>query len=384
MRAKQITNVADARRFARRALPRVVFDYIDGAADDERTMHANESAFDDVALVPRMAVGGETPDLTTSVLGTSLSLPVLLAPCGLVRLMHPDGAVGVARAAAHAGTVSVLSTVAGSPVDEVAPAAPGLLWFQLYAPGGRRGAEPLLAKVAEAGVEVLVVTVDTPALGNRERDRRNGVASPLRIDARNAARLGPQILARPGWVYAMARSGIRFSPAHSVDGFSMLSMASSPFRWDDIAWLREQWPGKLVVKGVVAAADAAAAAERGADAVVVSNHGGRQLDGSVATLHALPAVVAAVGTRVEVLFDGGIRRGTHVAKALALGATAVMIGRPYLWGLAAGGEAGVAQVLASLRRELAQTLLLAGCPSVGDLDRSWITPAGFVGGLPET
>lgn len=382
MRAERITNVADARRLARRALPRVVFDYIDGAADDERTMHANEAAFDEVALVPRMAVGGDAPDLTTSVLGTSLSFPVVLAPCGLVRLMHPDGAVGVARAAARAGTVSVLSTVAGTPVGEVAPAAPGSLWFQLYAPGGRVGAEPLLAQVADAGVEVLVVTVDTPALGNRERDRRNGVSSPLRIDARNAARLGPQILTRPGWAYAMARSGIHFSPAHSVDGFSMLSMASSPFRWDDIAWLRDRWPGKLVVKGVVAVADAVAAAERGADAVVVSNHGGRQLDGSLATLHALPAVVTAVGSRLDVLFDGGIRRGTHVAKALALGARAVMIGRPYLWGLAAGGEAGVAQVLRALRRELIQTLVLAGCPSIGELDRSWITPVGFVGGLP--
>ncbi len=202
-------NVADARRIAKRTLPSVVFDYIDGAADDERTMRQNEAAFADLTFRPRMGMGAPPPELATTVLGTPLSLPVMLAPTGLIRLMHPDGAAGAARAAASRGTLSVLSTVAGSSIDEVAPAAPGRVWFQLYAAGGRPDAARLLAKVEQAGVEVLVVTIDTPALGNRERDRRHGVTVPLRLDARNAVRLGPQVLLKPLWTARMARDGIR-------------------------------------------------------------------------------------------------------------------------------------------------------------------------------
>lgn len=421
MRLDRIGSVAEARRAAARVLPRVVFDYIDGGADDEVTMHANEAAFADVVFRPRMALDAGAPDLATTVLGRPLALPIMLAPCGLVRLMHPEAGSGVARAAAERGTISVLSTVAGSPVEQVAPAAPGTVWFQLYAAGGRPDAEAMVARVEQAGVDVLVVTVDTPALGNRERDRRHGVGVPLRLDARNGAALGYQVLTRPSWAFRMARDGISFasrpgarkwggpprgapltgnspdltdasglagagglagargpeaagSPDEGAGGRkpSMLSMAASPFLWTDIAWLRDRWKGKLLVKGLLTGDDARRAVETGADAVIVSNHGGRQLDGAPATLAVLPEIVEATGDHAEVLFDGGVRRGAHVVKALALGAKAVFIGRPYLWGLAAGGQAGVERVIDILETEMARTMTLLGCSSVGALGSDWV------------
>jgi isopentenyl diphosphate isomerase/L-lactate dehydrogenase-like FMN-dependent dehydrogenase len=411
VQTSRIVNVSDARRIAKATLPAVVFDYIDGAADDESTMHQNEAAFADVVFRPKMGMGGRPPELATTVLGTSISMPLMLAPTGLVRLMHPHGAAGAARAAAGRGTLSVLSTVAGSPVDEVAPAAPGRLWFQLYAAGGRVEADRLLTKAEQSGVDVLVVTIDTPALGNRERDRRHGVTGPLRLDARSAIHLGPQVLLRPRWTARMARDGVRMfqrqkpasrsttsEPAPSASppsqgaagaavtgpagpeapageepsGFGMLSMVASPFTWSDIEWLRERWQGKLVVKGVLGAGDARRAVEAGSDAVVISNHGGRQLDSAPATLRVLPEVVEAVGGRAEVLLDGGVRRGSDVVKAVALGARAVFIGRPYLYALAAGGEGGVEHLLDLFRADLIRTMVLLGCPSVAELGADYL------------
>lgn len=403
MNLSRIANVSDARRLARRTLPPVVFDYIDGAADDEVTMRENERAFEDVVFRPRMASSVPSPDLSSTALGTAVDLPVLLAPCGLVRAMHPDSGAGVARAAASRGTISVLSTVAGAPVAEVAPAAPGRVWFQLYSAGGRPVAEQLCGAAAEAGVRVLVVTVDTPTLGNRERDVHHGVATPLRIDAHNALRLGPQVLSRPAWAYRMARDGLRILGANrrgptrpqratsaavasglgdrqaQADGAArrMLTMSASPFSWDDIAWMRSVWQGSLVVKGLLSGDDAQKAVDCGADAVIVSNHGGRQLDGAPATLRVLPEVVAAVGgaaSSTEVFLDSGVRRGSHVVKALALGARGVLIGRPYLWGLAAGGQAGVERVLDLLYDEIQRTMVLLGCASLGDLSADWVQP----------
>ena len=409
MDAKRILNVADARRRARRTLPAVVFDYIDGAADDEVTVTANAEALRRVAFRPRMANGRIEPDLSCEVLGTPLALPVLLAPCGLVGMMHPDGAVGVARAAARHGTVSVLSTVAGTAPGVVAERAPGPKWFQLYAPHGPERAAPLVERAAASGYEALVVTVDTPELGNRERDVRNGARNPLRMDARAVAKLGPQILARPGWAVRMARhtrreraaAGIASGsataargaaaptvrsatdagaghaasnavPAGAVGAAGTVAMLASPFSWSDVSWLRGRWDRSLVVKGLLSGDDAARAADAGADAVVVSNHGGRQLDGAPATIDVLPEVVDAVGDRVTVLVDGGIRRGGDVVKALALGASAVMVGRAYLYGLAAAGEAGVDRILDILSGEMVRTMRLLGCASVADLDRSWL------------
>jgi isopentenyl diphosphate isomerase/L-lactate dehydrogenase-like FMN-dependent dehydrogenase len=412
MRLDRIANVPDARRVARRTLPRVVFDYIDGAADDETTMRENEASFNDVVFRPRMGIDVREPDLRTTVLGFPVSMPLLLAPTGLVRIMHPDGAAGAARAASSRGTLSVLSTVAGSPIEEVAAAAPGKVWFQLYASGGRPDADKLLDRAQSAGVEVLVVTIDTPALGNRERDRHHGVSTPLRIDARNAVHLGPQVLLRPGWTIRMARDGVstvrRTRPgsaggasaptrpaagassepaaptaaepnpapeprAHQPIGFSMLKMVASPFSWADIEYLRGRWPGKFVVKGLLTGADAKIAADLGSDGVLISNHGGRQLDGAPATFRVLPEVVDAVGDSAEVFLDSGVRRGSHVIKAVALGARAVFIGRPYLYGLAAGGQAGVEHTLDLFRSEIVRTMVLLGCPAVSDLSPDWVT-----------
>jgi isopentenyl diphosphate isomerase/L-lactate dehydrogenase-like FMN-dependent dehydrogenase len=309
-------------------------------------------------------------------------MPLMLAPCGLVRLMHPDGGTGVARAAASKGTLSVLSTVAGSSLRDVAAAAPGTVWFQLYAAGGKPDAQAHLDRAKRAGVDVLVVTVDTPALGNRERDRGHGVSPPLRIDARSAAHLGPQVLSKPVWTWRMTRDGVSLlkrgpkgaapKPVDSGTGFEVLSMVASPFLWSDIDWMRQQWEGKLVVKGLLTGEDACRAVEVGSDAVIVSNHGGRQLDGAPATLKVLPEIVAAVGGKAEVLFDGGVRRGSHVVKALALGARGVFIGRPYLYGLAAAGQDGVEHVLGLLREEMIRTMVLLGCPSVDQLGPDWV------------
>jgi isopentenyl diphosphate isomerase/L-lactate dehydrogenase-like FMN-dependent dehydrogenase len=398
MNLDRIANVSDARRIAKRTLPGVVFDYIDGAADDETTMRANESSFDDVVFRPRMCLDVRTPDLKTTVLGIPVSMPLLLAPTGLVRIMHPDGAIGAARAAASRGTLSVLSTVAGSPIEDVAPHAPGTVWFQLYASGGRPDADKALDRAEAQGVDVLVVTIDTPALGNRERDRHHGVSSPLRIDARNAVHLGPQVLLRPAWTLRMARDGVstirgarvpgagsnegapakaagavRAARAPQAKGFSMLKMVASPFSWADIAYLRGRWKGKLVVKGLLSGSDARLAADNGADAVIISNHGGRQLDGAPATFRVLPEVAEAVGDRVEVLLDSGVRRGSHVVKAVALGARAVLIGRPYLYALAAGGQPGIEHMLDLFHEEISRTMVLLGCPSVSELSPEWVS-----------
>lgn len=380
--AARLHSVRDARRAARRRVPTVVFDYVDGGADDEVTMRRNAAAFASVTFRPRMAGGPFEPRLETTVLGARVAFPVLLAPCGLVRLLHPDGAAGAARAAAARGTVSVLSTVAGSPVEEVAAAAQVPMWFQLYAAGGLPEADSLCGRALDAGVDVLVVTVDTPALGNRTRDVGNGVAPPLRIDPHNAVPLGVQVLRRPLWAAQLAATGIRLSTrgaGPSGHGSGMLQAVASPFSWDDVAHLRARWPGSLVVKGILTGHDARRAVEVGADAVVVSNHGGRQLDGDPATFDVLPEVVDAAGRDAEVLVDGGIRRGSHVVAALALGARAVMIGRPYLYGLAAAGQVGVERMLEVLETEMRRAMILLGCRSVDDLDPSWLAsdPEGF-------
>ncbi len=373
--ARRLHNVADARRAARRRLPSVVYDYVDGAADDELALWRNEAAFGSVTFRPKMGSGCVSASIASRVLGADVAVPVILAPCGLVRLLHRDGAAGVARAAASRGTVSVLSTVAGSSIEEVTSQTGARVWFQLYASGGIREAEMLCRRASECGVEVLVVTVDIPALGNRERDVRHGVTPPLRVDSHNAVALGVQVFTKPRWAAELAATGLRLarpSARSSGPGDSALQGRASPFSWDDLARLRAVWAGALVVKGVLSGEDGARAVDAGADAIVVSNHGGRQLDNAPATLHALPDVVAEVGGKVDVLVDGGIRRGAHVVAALALGARAVMIGRPYLYGLAAAGEPGVERVVDILASELRRCMVLLGCPSIEDLGPQWL------------
>jgi isopentenyl diphosphate isomerase/L-lactate dehydrogenase-like FMN-dependent dehydrogenase len=355
----------------------VVFDYVDGGAEDERTMKANTDAFAALTFRPHMGTGTTDPSTSVRLFGENLSIPVILAPCGLVRLVHPDGGIGAAGAASSQGTISVLSTVAGAQLEEVAASTSAPMWFQLYA-ADRSVAGDLVERAATAGYKAIVVTVDTPVLGRREREIRNGVQPPLRINPAGAVRLGPQILMKPGWAWRMARSGLRLE---SLGGGrrSLISTTSilSPFRWSDIEWIREQWSGPLLVKGLLTADDAKRAVACGADAVIVSNHGGRQLEGAPATLRALPEVADAVGDTAEVLMVGGVRRGSDVIKAIALGARAVLIGRPYLYGLATGGQGGVEQVLRILRDEMSRTLSLMGCRDVADLDPSWIEKPGW-------
>ena len=378
MTAAAVT-IDDLRRRARRRLPRVVFDYIDGGADAEWTLRENCRVFDDVTFRPRSAVAVPSCDLRTTVLGTRLALPVILAPVGSSRLFWPRGEAVAARVAGATDTIYVLSTLSGTRLEEVRAASTGPSWYQVYLIGGHDVARAAIARARAAGFAALVVTIDTAVAGMRERDVRNGAAELAGGRLRPMLRYLPQLLARPRWLLDVLRDGglMRF-PNVELAGGPMAyaevgaALAASVVCWSDLAWIRDAWGGPIVVKGVLTAEDARRAVDAGAAAVVVSNHGGRQLDGVAPTLRALPEVVAAVGDRVEVLFDGGIRRGSDVVKALALGARAVLIGRAYAYGLGAGGAAGVQRALEILRADLVRTLSLLGCPSVAALDRTYV------------
>jgi isopentenyl diphosphate isomerase/L-lactate dehydrogenase-like FMN-dependent dehydrogenase len=392
----RIRTVEDARELARRTLPRVVFDYIDGAAETERTMRENRAAFEQVGFAPRMAAPGASvsPALSTTVLGTEISFPVVLAPVGFTRAMAPGGDVAGAAAAHAAHTLFTMSSMSGHSMEQVAAAADGPVWFQLYPLGGRIGVEQLARRARAAGFTALVVTVDTPIPGNRERDLHHGVSLPLRFNRDTARRFAPQALVRPRWLYAFARDGFSMdltlsnglgppeSPMTSDE--AVVHWILSPITWDDFGWLREAFDGPVLAKGVLSADDARRAVDAGAAGIVVSNHGGRQLDGVAPALVALDEVARAVGGEVEVLMDGGIRRGSDVAKALALGARAVLVGRPWAYGLAAAGEPGVRRILSILRAELDRTLRLLGVSSVSELDRSFVELPEWWGGRERT
>jgi L-lactate dehydrogenase (cytochrome) len=382
-RLAHVRNYSDARARARRTLPRGLFDYIDGGSDDEVTLERNVAAFRQLAFRPRMAVRNPEPDLSTTVGGIALSMPVLTAPCGGMRLVHPDGDIAVAQAAAQQGLVHVATAAAGFTLEEIA-AGTGPKWFQLYRFWSRDAMESLVGRAQKAGYQALVVTVDTTVGGNREKDFRNGFSYDLRINARSAIRMAPQVAPRPFWLYHYWRDGMPFvipnTQSMTADGRAvpLTAMATSSSEshspsWEDIAWVRDNWDGPLLIKGLLTADDARRAADLGATGVVVSNHGGRQLDGAPATISCLPEVVAAVGSDIEVLLDSGIRRGSDVVKALALGAKAVLVGRPAVWGLAVGGHAGVERMLTIIRNELVRTMRLLGARSVHELDPSWVT-----------
>lgn len=385
--SSSFVNVAHARDLARRSVPRTVFDYVDGGADDERTLADNSQAFADVTFRPCMGRDIGRPELRTTVLGTPVSTPILFAPCGLMGTVHPAAEPAVARVAERAGTIAAFSTYTSTTLEHIAASAGGHKWFQLYFLGGRAGAESLIGRARAAGYEALVVTVDTNVNGHRERDIRNGVRFPLKVDVQSARTFGPQVALRPGWLYRFARAGFPLEianaapvPGQSVEPVEPVDTASSIFEapptWADLEWIRELWGGPVVVKGLMTGDDARRAVDAGADAVIVSNHGGRQLDGVPGTLRLLPEVVEAIGDEVEVLVDGGVRRGSDVVKAVSLGARAVLIGRPYIYGLGAGGEAGVARILEVLTEELTRTLQLLGCPSVADLGPEWVSIDG--------
>ena len=380
VQAPRVLNIEDLRRAAKRRLPRVVFDYIDGGAEDEWTLRANSRAFEAVTLRPRCAVAVPSCDLRTVVLGASLPMPLILAPVGSSRLIHPRGEEAAAHAAGAAGIPYVLSTFSGCLLEDVAAASSAPLWYQLYLAGGRDCALPALDRAKAAGFSALVVTIDTAVAGMRERDFRNGVKELLGGKMRSMLPFVSQLLVKPRWLAGFfADGGLMKFPNIVVPGKGPMlyadvtaALEQSVVTWEDLEWIREAWTGPIVIKGIHTAEDARRAVDEGADALVVSNHGGRQLDRVAPSLQMLPEVVAAVGDRIEVLFDGGIRRGSDIIKALCLGARAVLVGRAYAYGLGAAGEAGVARAIEILRADLVRTLKLLGCASVGELARSYV------------
>jgi len=379
----KVVNIEDLRRLAKRRLPKVIFDYIDGGADGEITMRENCRAFYDISFRPRNAVSLANCDLSTRTLGLGLSLPVLLAPLGYSRLMHRRGELAAAAAAGRAGIGYILSTFSGHKLEDVKATSAGPVWFQLYMVGGRETAETAIERARTAGYSALVITIDTAVAGMRERDFRNGVKALLGGSLLAKVPYLPNIAAHPVWLASFLMDG-GLPTLHNIviPGKGTLpvmdvdtALASATVTWNDFTWIRQVWSGPIVVKGVLTGDDARRAVDEGAAAVVVSNHGGRQLDCVPASVRALPEVVGAVNGQIDVLMDGGIRRGSDIVKALCLGARAVLIGRAYAYGLAAAGEAGVTRALEILRDDLERTLRLLGCESVSELNRSFVSEA---------
>jgi 4-hydroxymandelate oxidase len=354
-------NVMEYEAAARERLPQMVYDYYAGAADDEVTLRANRAAYESILLRPRVLVDVSRIDTSVELLGHRLPFPILLAPTAFQRLAHPEGELAVARAARAAGTILMMAgTLSTTPVEEAAQAVGGPFWFQVYVFRDRGLTEHLVERARAAGCSALCLTVTFPVAGNRERDARNGFALPPGLDMANFR--GMEQAQFPG----THGSGLAAFVAHQFD---------PSLTWEAVEWLREVSGLPVLIKGVVTAEDARRAVEHGAAGIIVSNHGGRQLDMAEPTLHTLPRVVEAAGDAVPVLVDGGIRRGTDVLKALALGARATLIGRPYLWGLATEGQTGVERVLSLLRAELERAMALTGRPTLADIDRSLLTGA---------
>lgn len=378
---ERLISVDDYRAAARRRLPRMVWSYVDGGADDMVTVRANRSAFEKWWLMPAVLTGHDRHELGTTVCGLPLSMPVMLAPTGFSGLSRWSGDIDATRAADRCGSRFVLSTAASWSVEEVAAASGREHAFQLYPGSGGLAAE-LMRRAWAAGYRTLFITVDVPVRGNREGERKDGMGNPPVLTPRRLL----NIARHPRWAYDVIRHR-RIAGRNLVAGGTVTDavasveiqerhLMQSSLDWDDLSWMREQWKGRLYLKGVLRTDDAVRAIVLGLDGVVVSNHGGRQLDSCPPTLEALPEIADEIGHRAEVLFDGGIRRGTDVVKALALGADAVLIGRPYVYGLAVSGEEGVVNVLEILREEIERALTLLGVRSVHDLDRSHVSRAG--------
>ena len=376
----RVVSIEDLRPLARRRLPKAVFDYLDGGAEGEVTLRENCRAFEEVTFRPRHAVALPNCELGTRVLGFDLSLPFLLAPVGYSRLMHPGGEVAAARAAGAAGTAYILSTISGHRLEDVRTGSGGPVFYQLYLMGGRGAAEAAIERAQVAGFSALVLTIDTAVSGMRERDFRNGMKELVSGGLLAKVPFIPRVLRHPGWLISfLLDGGLPALPNVVIPGqgpMTLIDVAAALARaavtWADLRWIRECWRGPIVVKGVLIGDDARRAIDEGASAVVVSNHGGRQLDCVPASLRVLPEVVKAVDGQAEVWMDGGIRRGTDIVKAICLGARAVLCGRAYAYGLAAAGEAGVARAIEILRADLERTLRLLGCPSIAALNRSYL------------
>ena len=370
---RRAINIGALRDEARRALPRAVFDFVDGGADDEVTLRRNVSAFDDHQLLPRPIGGAAKCDTSTTLFGQRLSMPVMIAPTGLAGLIWPDGERASARAASAAGTAYCVSHASVCTLENIAATGSAPRWMQTYIYKDRNLTREIADRAAASGYDALVVTVDTQRVGNRERDVINGFTIPPRLSPGEVARMAFKL----PWLMRMWREIPKITFGNyrregsgedlTALATRMLSLPDPGFAWRDIEWLRGVWKGPLLLKGVLHPADAAEAVANGVDGMLVSNHGGRQLDGAAAALDALPGVVEAVDGRAAVLLDGGVRRGSHVVKALAMGADCCLIGRAQLWGLAAGGEAGVAHALEIFRREIDLAMSLSGLAAVGDI-----------------
>ena len=373
-----LANISDLRELARRRLPHALFDFIDGGAQDEVTLRANEADFHKLALLPRVLTDVSERNQSVTIFGQKLAQPLILAPTGLPGLLWPNGALEAVRAADDAGVAFCLSTMSTSNIEQAAAAASSPIWFQLYIMRDRELARSMMERAKAAGCSVLVLTVDLAMQGQRDRDVHNGLTIPPQFRLSNLL----DFAMHPGWVWRfltgpqVTLANFVGTTGHKDDMFTIAGFVNSQFdqsvTWKDIEWAKNIWGGPLVLKGILSPDDARLAVQHGVDGVIVSNHGGRQLDGVRSAIAALPDVVEAVDGKLEVILDGGVRRGTDILKALALGAKACMIGRPFLYGLAGRGGAGVTLALQILYNELDLALALTGCASVSELDTSFI------------
>lgn len=371
-------SIEDLRLAAKRRLPRAIFDFFDGGAEDEMTLRDNAAAYKRVRLVPRVLNDVSAVDGSTLILGKRSELPMAIAPTGAVGFGRRGGDIAIARAAAAAGIPYTLSSTATASIEQIANAAPGRLWFQAYILRNKPFLESLINRARAADYEALVITVDLPVGGKRERDFRNDFSVPFRFTPKNMF----DFAQHPGWLSDIIRYGmpvmenlvgLETKATNSTAIASSVGRNYDPsFNWDSLQKIRDTWPRKLIVKGILGPEDAMRVAAMGCDAVVVSNHGGRQLDGAVATFDALPGVVKAIHSRIPILIDGGIRRGSDIFKALAMGAEGVLVGRATLYGVAAAGEAGAVHALTILKDELKRTMQLCGACTVGEIDASLI------------
>ena len=375
-------SIEDLRLSAKRRLPQAIFDFFDGGAEDEVTLRDNEAAYKRIQLLPRVLTDVSEIDTSTVILGKPAALPMAIAPTGAVGFGWHGGDIAIARAAAAAGIPYTLSSTATASIEQIAKAAPGRLWFQAYILRNKPFLEALIERARAADYEALVITVDLPVGGKRERDFRNDFSVPFRFTPRNLL----DFVRHPRWLSDIIRLGMPVMEnlvGLETKATNSNAIASSvgrnydpSFNWDALQKIRDSWPRKLIIKGILASEDAVRVATMGCDAVVVSNHGGRQLDGAVATIDALPGVIQAVNGRIPVLVDGGVRRGSDIFKALAMGAEGVMLGRATLFGVAAAGEAGASRSIAILKDEFIRTMQLCGTRSTNAVNSSvlWNTP----------
>jgi L-lactate dehydrogenase (cytochrome) len=380
MSMNEVTCIEDLRQLARRRVPRAFFDYAEAGSYAEETLRANRDDLERIKLRQRVLVDVSQRDLTTTIIGERTSLPLALAPIGLCGMQRGDGEILACRAAQAAGIPFTLSTMSICSIEDVAGAVGKPFWFQLYVMKDRGFIRALLERAAAANCSALVLTLDLQVLGQRHCDIRNGMTVPPQIKLRNIV----DMAAKPAWALSILRGkrktfGNLAGHVHGMENVNSLAQwTASQFdpalSWKDVDWVRSLWPGKLILKGILDVEDARTAARTGAAALVVSNHGGRQLDGAASSISALPKIVEAVGSEIEVMFDGGIRSGQDVVRALALGARSCMIGRSYIYGLGAGGEAGVSKVIEILGRELDVTMALTGTKRVRDIGRQVISP----------